>query len=209
MLRHDGHDGHGVGGRARRVMWRQADNPLAPGDKYEVCRTFSAARLHSVSRGEKKKGGARHARPLSRREVTQSSDYSCNWQTLSSPIRRYANIFFLPTPHFLSRHLRPTGEGGAMRIEIADNSSGHGKLVQLQPADRLFRKLFRRAPHHASSLLFILPIFPARCIPRVVRLRCKYSWLWNWINLQRRSVRREWKTGKRNDVYFARVLSRW
>jgi len=28
-------------GRLRRVMWRQADNPLAPRDKYEVRRTFS------------------------------------------------------------------------------------------------------------------------------------------------------------------------
>jgi len=28
-------------GRPRRVMWRQADNPLAPRDKYEVRRTFS------------------------------------------------------------------------------------------------------------------------------------------------------------------------
>ncbi|KYM99755.1 hypothetical protein ALC62_09373, partial [Cyphomyrmex costatus] len=32
---------------ARRVMWRQADNPLALSDKYEVRRTFSAVRLHS------------------------------------------------------------------------------------------------------------------------------------------------------------------
>ncbi|KYQ58910.1 hypothetical protein ALC60_02066 [Trachymyrmex zeteki] len=43
MLRHDA----AVWG-ARRVMWRQADNPLAPSDKYEVRRTFSAVRLHSV-----------------------------------------------------------------------------------------------------------------------------------------------------------------
>jgi len=67
---------------ARRVMWRQADNPLAPSDKYEVRRTFSAARLHSVSRGKKKKEGPRshHANALAepRREVTQSSDYGCN-----------------------------------------------------------------------------------------------------------------------------------
>ncbi|TGZ37636.1 Uncharacterized protein DBV15_03365 [Temnothorax longispinosus] len=41
MLRHDA----AVWG-ARRVMWRQADNPLAPSDKYEVRRTFSVARLH-------------------------------------------------------------------------------------------------------------------------------------------------------------------
>ncbi|KYN16105.1 hypothetical protein ALC57_11630 [Trachymyrmex cornetzi] len=43
MLRHNA----AVWG-ARRVMWRQADNPLAPSDKYEVRRTFSAVRLHSV-----------------------------------------------------------------------------------------------------------------------------------------------------------------
>lgn len=70
MLRHD----VAVWG-ARRVMWRQADNPLAPGDKYKVRRTFSAASLHSVSRGKKKKEGppcSHHANPTAepRREVS-------------------------------------------------------------------------------------------------------------------------------------------
>lgn len=81
MLRHDA----AVWG-ARRVMWRQADNPLAPSDKYEVRRTFSVARLHSVSRLKKKKEGLRshyaliHKPVIAQfcREVTQSSDYSCN-----------------------------------------------------------------------------------------------------------------------------------
>ncbi|EZA59923.1 hypothetical protein X777_16126 [Ooceraea biroi] len=71
-------------------MWRQADNPLAPSDKYEVRRTFSVVRLPSVkSRGEKEgRGPCRGAedacscradpQPVFRREVTQSLDYGCN-----------------------------------------------------------------------------------------------------------------------------------
>lgn len=110
-------------------MWRQADNPLAPGDKYEVRRTFSAARLHSVSRGKKKKEGppcSHHANPTAepRWEVTQSSDYDCNWQTLSLPVRRYANIFFLS--HIFPDIYIFAGEGGATRTKIADDSFAHG-----------------------------------------------------------------------------------
>lgn len=39
----------------------------------------------------------------------------------------------------------------------------------------------------------------------VVRLRCKYSWFWNWINLRRRNV----PSGKRNGIFRAHVLSYW
>ncbi|KOC62012.1 hypothetical protein WH47_01804, partial [Habropoda laboriosa] len=44
---------------ARRVMWRQADNPLAPSDKYEARRAFSAFSQYythlSVERAEKQR----------------------------------------------------------------------------------------------------------------------------------------------------------
>ncbi|KOX67488.1 hypothetical protein WN51_07988, partial [Melipona quadrifasciata] len=51
----------------RRVMWRQADNPLAPSDKYEARRAFPAfsrdyARLSVES--ERKNGGTRSLFPF-------------------------------------------------------------------------------------------------------------------------------------------------
>lgn len=40
-------------------MWRQADNPLARGDKYEALRAFPVATLHPLvpAKGEERKGG--------------------------------------------------------------------------------------------------------------------------------------------------------
>lgn len=48
----------------RRVMWRQADNPLAPSDKYEALAAFSAfsrhwARLSVEKNGKGRRGGER------------------------------------------------------------------------------------------------------------------------------------------------------
>lgn len=108
-------------------MWRQADNPLAPSDKYEVRRTFSAARLHSVSHGKKKKEGPRsyHANLLA--ALPRSHSVIKLWLQLTDPFvaRTPIREYFFSIPHF-SRHLHFTGEGGAMRIEIADDSFAYG-----------------------------------------------------------------------------------
>jgi len=76
-------------GRLRRVMWRQADNPLAPRDKYEVRRTFSqppgppsavespASPAERRQREREREGGREGRAEFPAGEVTQSSDYGC------------------------------------------------------------------------------------------------------------------------------------
>ncbi|KAI4493475.1 hypothetical protein M0804_001651 [Polistes exclamans] len=76
-------EGKGIGqgyadlGGAERIMWRQADKPLAPSDKYGVRRTFPAWHDRLVYSSKEEKGMEERKEAFLFQEVTQSPGYAC------------------------------------------------------------------------------------------------------------------------------------
>lgn len=171
---------------ARRVMWRQADNPLAPGDKYEVRRTFSAARDHPRLNRETSKRKERERERESTHKMRPSVAPSRNQfpagkslshqimaaadrlpRRLRTPIRRRI-FFFLP---FLARFTLPRCRGYNARR----NPREPVKLQRARPSRKLPSETPGCARARARHRGYLSGRFFPRDVCRVVRLRCKYS----------------------------------
>lgn len=188
---------------ARRVMWRQADNPLAPSDKYEVRRTFPVARLHSVSLAARRR--KRDFAPTMQTGWRSPAEKSLSHQIMAATDRPFhspyadTQIFFFLSQIFpdicisLARVARCVQKLRTIPLPT--------KLVKLQPA-RLFWK-WGMDGGTPLLLLFISSIFLTRCM-----LSCQTQiQISVTLKLNKFATKRNAPSAKRNGIF--RALSHW